>query len=71
MPESRASAARHVAEEAERLARVHVKGTFSVGVDHRQRGDVTMPDVLGEPEINQPVDQIGIEHRAPLDVYKR
>ena len=54
-----------------RLACVHPECAIGIRVDHDLAGQVAGADVLGEPEVDQPVDQIWIKHRAPLYVYKR
>jgi hypothetical protein len=54
------------AGQREGLARVHVKGAACLGVDHGERGEVAVPDVLGEPEIDQPADGEKVEHQSMI-----
>ena len=50
------------ASQRQILPRIHVEGGLGVRLDHRQRGEVAVADVLFEPEIDQAIDGVEIQH---------
>src|SRR4030081_1612641 len=39
-----------------------MEGRKRVGLDHRKRSEIAVADVLGQPEVNETVDGIEVQH---------
>ena len=44
------------------LPRIHVEGSLRVRLNHRQRGKVAVADILLEPEVDQAIDGVEVQH---------